>query len=363
MSNKNSVFIIAEIGVNHNGSLEMAKELIDICAEAGVNAVKFQTFKAEEMVASHAPKADYQLKSTDEKESQFEMIKKLELDHDMHFILKSYAVKKQLQFLSTSFDIESLGFLVETLNLPILKIASGEITNAPLLLRAAMSGKKIILSTGMSTLGEIEEALGVLAFGYKEGKANITVPSHEAFKKAYYSIEGQNLLQQHVSLLHCTTEYPTPFEEVNLHVLETLQQCFGLKVGYSDHTQGIAVALGAAALGATIIEKHITLDRSLPGPDHMASLEPQELTEMVKGIRQIELALGNRYKKPMPTEMKNQDIARKSIVAARNIQKGEIFTEENLTVKRPGSGLSPFKYWDLLGKLAVKSYLKDEVMK
>lgn len=363
MKNRNKVFIIAEIGVNHNGSLEIAKSLIDVATEAGVDAVKFQTFKAAKIMLPHAPKAAYQTKNSGITETQYEMVKRLELNQQMHFFLQEHCVNKHIQFLSTPFDLESLNFLVHTLHLPIIKIASGEITNALLLLKAARSGKKIILSTGMSTLGDIEEALGVLAFGYIEGRENNRIPSRGAFKEAYCSETGQTLLHQNVSLLHCTTEYPAPFEECNLSVLNTLQQCFGLSVGYSDHTLGIALPLAAVAMGAVIIEKHITLDRNLPGPDHNASLEPKELFQMVQGIRQIEKALGNPYKKPVSSELKNQKIVRKSIVAARNIQKGELFSEENLTVKRPGEGISPLQFWDLLGEIAPKSYQENEVIK
>lgn len=363
MKHGNEVFIIAEIGVNHNGSLEMAKQLMDIAAQAGANAVKFQTYKTEQVMLPDAPKAAYQMKNADKKETQYEMVKKLELDYDMHLMLKENAHRKHIQFLSTPFDLDSLEFLVDSLQLPIIKIASGEMTNAPLLLRAAQSGRKIIVSTGMSTLGDIEEALGVLAFGYREGLGNSGVPSRRAFKEAYYSEVGQMILRQNVSLLHCTTEYHTPFKEVNLRVLETLRQCFGLQVGYSDHTLGTAIPLAAVALGATVIEKHITLDRNLPGPDHQASIEPRELAQMVEGIRQIEQALGNRYKKPVAAELKNQEIARKSIVAARTIQKGELFTEENLTVKRPGEGLSPLQFWDLLGETSSKSYRENELIR
>lgn len=357
-----NVFIIAEVGVNHNGSLEMAKKLIDIAGEAGVDAVKFQTFKSDQVMLPHTQKAAYQTKNTDIKETQYEMVKKLELNHQMHFILKEHCLRQHIQFLSTPFDLDSLDFLVDILHLPIIKMASGEITNAPLLLKAGGCGKKIILSTGMSTLGDIEEALGVLAFGYIEEKKKNSIPSREAFKKAYYSELGQKFLYKNITLLHCTTEYPAPFKESNLRVLKTLRQCFGLPVGFSDHTLGIALSLAAVALGAIVIEKHITLDRNLPGPDHRASLEPRELFQMVRGIRQIEEALGNPYKKPVPSELKNQKVTRKSIVAARNIQKGELFTEENLTVKRPGEGLSPLQFWDVIGKIAPKSYLENEVI-
>ncbi|SCG83147.1 N-acetylneuraminate synthase [Proteiniborus sp. DW1] len=356
----NRVFVIAEIGVNHNGSLELAKKLIDVAAEAGADAVKFQTFITENIMGPFTPKASYQIKNTNPSETQYEMVKKLELGREIHFILKEYCISRHIQILSSPFDLESLDFLADKLNLPIIKIASGEITNAPLLLKAASFNKKIILSTGMSTLGDIEEALGVLAYGYIEGKKG--TPSKEAFKEAYYSEIGQRLLATKVTLLHCTTEYPAPIEEINLKALSTLKQCFGLTVGYSDHTLGIAVPLAAVALGAGVIEKHITLDRSLPGPDHKASLEPKELAQMIQGIRQVEKALGNSYKKPSISELKNQKITRKSLVAACDINKGEVFTEKNLTVKRPGGGLTPIELWGLLGKPAAKSYIKDEMI-
>lgn len=357
-----SVFIIAEVGVNHNGSLEMAKNLIDVAAEAGADAVKFQTFKTDQIVIPHAPKAQYQTYSGDVKESQYEMIKKLELRNESYLDLKKHCQKRQIQFLSTPFDLDSLEFLVNRLCLPIIKIASGEITNAPLLLKAAESGKKVILSTGMSTLGDIEEALGVLAFGYVKGKEKKSSPSLDAFKNAYYSELGQILLFENVTLLHCTTEYPVPFEDTNLQVLKTLRQSFNLPVGFSDHTDGIAIPLAATALGAVVIEKHITLNRNLPGPDHRASIEPLELFQMVQGIRQVEKALGKPYKKPATSELKNQKVTRKSIVAAQDIGEGEVFTEKNITVKRPGEGLSPLYYWDLIGKTAPKAFLKNEVI-
>jgi len=360
MSNK--VFIIAEIGVNHNGSLEIARKLIDVAVKAGVDAVKFQSFKADKVMLTSTPKAEYQTKNTDISETQYDMVKKLELSEQMQFDLKEYCISNSIQFLSTPFDIDSLSFLTDKLNLPIIKIASGEITNAPLLLKAAKSNKNIILSTGMSTLGDIEEALGVIAFGYINRKEKNNPPCKYSFKDSYYSEEGQKALCEKVILLHCTTEYPAPFEDVNLRVLKTLSQSFGLPVGYSDHTLGIALPLAAVALGATVIEKHITLDKKNSGPDHKASLEPSELYQMIKGIREIEKAMGKPYKKPAPSEIKNQIAARKSIIATCNIQKGELFTEEVLDIKRPGGGLSPMQFWDILGKPAPKTYLKDEVI-
>jgi sialic acid synthase SpsE len=264
---------------------------------------------------------------------------------------------QDIQFLSTPFDLDSLRLLISCFDLPYIKISSGEITNPPFLLEIARTGKSVILSTGMSTLGEIEIALGVLAFGYL-GKGEY--PCIETFQEAYSSIDGRQLLQQKVSLLHCTTEYPAPFGEVNLKAMDTLRSAFGLPVGFSDHTSGIAVPLAAVARGAVIIEKHFTLDRNLPGPDHKASLEPVELKNMVESIRQIEEALGYSYKIPTPSEVKNKTVARKSLVANQAIKRGEKFTIDNLTTKRPGTGLSPLYYWEWLGKFAERDYEQDE---
>lgn len=352
-------YIIAEAGVNHNGSLDMAVQLIDVAAETGADAVKFQTFKAERIVSRTASKAEYQTKTTDVAESQLEMIKKLELNEAAHKLLVEHCRSRGIQFLSTPFDLESVDLLAYTLDLPRIKLASGEITNAPLLLKAAKTGKPVILSTGMSTLGEIEMALGILAFGYTRFKAK---PSLASFQEAYCSEEGQKALRRNVVLLHCTTEYPAPFTDVNLRIIDTLRAAFGLPVGYSDHTPGIAVAIAAAARGAVIIEKHFTLDRNLPGPDHKASLEPGELKLMVQSIRQVEAALGSPLKLPAESEVKNISVARKSVVASKDIKKGDIFTEDNITVKRPAYGISPVYYWQLIGKTAEKNYKKDEMV-
>lgn len=349
-------YIIAEAGVNHNGSLDMAIKLAEVAAEAGADAVKFQTFKADKLVSRLAPKADYQTRTTDADESQHEMIRKLELDDHAHEILIEHCKVCDIEFLSTPFDLESLELLAVRFDLTRIKIPSGDITNAPLLLKIAQTGKPVILSTGMSTLGEIEDALGVLAFGYV-GKGN---PAIAAFREAYCSAEGQTTLHDKVTLLHCTTEYPAPFEDVNLKVMDTLKIAFSLPVGYSDHTEGIAVPIAAVARGAVIIEKHFTLDRSLPGPDHKASLEPAELKQMVTAIRVVEQALGTGRKCPTLSERKNIGVARKSLVAACTIRAGEPFTDENLTVKRPGSGLSPMKYWKLLGRKAAQNFSDDE---
>ncbi len=351
------IFIIAEAGVNHNGSLDLAKRLIEVAAEAGADAVKFQTFKADKLVSRGAPKAAYQIEHTDASESQHEMIRKLELDEAAHVVLAEYCKSKDIEFLSTPFDLESLEMLVRKFDISSIKIPSGDITNAPLLLEAARTGKPVILSTGMSTLGEIEMALGVLAFGYT---AKDESPSLAAFEKAYCSAKGRKALQDKVTLLHCTTEYPAPFGDINMRSMATLQHAFGLPVGYSDHTQGIAIPVAAVAMGAVIIEKHFTLDNDLPGPDHKASLEPDELRQMVRSIREVELALGSTIKQPAASELKNRPIARKSLVAASDIRKGELFTRDNLAVRRPGDGISPVYYWEWLGRIADRDYLQDD---
>jgi N,N'-diacetyllegionaminate synthase len=331
----NKTFIIAEAGVNHNGSLEMALQLIDVAVATGADAVKFQTFKAEKVVAVNAPKADYQQKTTGSDESQFEMVKKLEMDETAHTRLYQHCQHKGIQFLSTPFDLESID-LLERLGLEIFKIPSGEITNLPYLRKLGALKKRLILSTGMADLGEIEDALDVL------------------------TESGTPL--ENITVLHCNTEYPTPLEDVNLLAMLTIKNAFGVEVGYSDHTAGIEVPIAAVALGATIIEKHFTLDRNLSGPDHKASLEPDELKAMVQAIRNIEKALGDGMKKPSPSESKNKPIARKSIVAARSIRKGETFTVENLTIKRPGTGISPMR-WDVILKMkAARDFYEDEII-
>lgn len=356
-NSKSNVYIIAEAGVNHNGSLDRALQLIDVAAEAGADAVKFQTFKTELVISRFAPKADYQKLTTASNESQFDMVKKLELDEAAHKRLSAYCKKRKIEFISTPFDPESIDLLVDKLKIARLKIPSGEITNAPFLIKAARSGKPIILSTGMSTLGEVEGALGVLAYGYKNTAEK---PSLKAFYNAYCSKTGQSTLKEKVTILHCTTEYPAPYEEVNLRVIDTMRRAFGLPVGYSDHTNGIAIPIAAATLGAVLIEKHFTLDRNLPGPDHKASLEPDELRAMVTAIRQVERALGATQKIPTKSEIKNRDIARKCLVAGRDIKKGELFTEHNISIKRSGDGISPMQYWNILGEIAERDYTADE---
>ena len=356
-----SVYIIAEAGVNHNGDPKMALQLIDAAVESGVNAVKFQTFKAEKLVTKNAIKADYQCKTTDANESQFTMLKRLELTHETHYELINYCKKKGIEFLSTAFDLDSLDFLVNDLKLKTLKIPSGDLTNGPLLLAHAQTGCDLILSTGMATLREIEEALSVLAFGLL-GNDDVIRPLIVDFQKAFSSIEGQQLLKEKVTVLHCTTEYPVPPQEINLNAMVTMRNSFRLKTGYSDHSEGITAPIMAVTLGAILIEKHFTLDKRLEGPDHQASLNPSELTKMVKAIRMTEKAIGNGIKGPMPSELKNKLIARKSIIAAKNIKKGEVFTKDNLTIKRPGTGISPMKFWEIVGKESKVNFAKDMVI-
>lgn len=327
------VFIIAEAGVNHNGDLELAKRLVDEAARAGVDAVKFQTFKTENIVCRNAVKADYQKATTDARQSQFEMLKKLELTESMHEHLIEYCKMKNILFLSTAFDLESIDFLDQT-GMEIMKIPSGEITNYPYLCKIAQMGKRVILSTGMSNIEEVKEAIAVL----KEHGAS------------------------DISVLHCNTEYPTPFEDVNLNAMKTLQNELGVEIGYSDHTLGIEIPIAAVAMGAKIIEKHFTLDKTMEGPDHKASLEPQELQDMVRAIRNVEKSLGTGIKQPSISEQKNIAIARKSIVAKCGIEKGQVFTEENLTTKRPGNGITPMKWNEVLGTVAQRSYEEDELI-
>ncbi|WP_042170045.1 N-acetylneuraminate synthase [Paenibacillus gorillae] len=354
-----SVYIIAEAGVNHNGSLQLAKELVHAAAKAGADAVKFQTFQASKLVSKHAAKADYQKKTTDAAESQLEMIRKLELSPADHLELMNECRAAGIEFLSTPFDFPSLELLTNELKLQTLKISSGDITNLPLLYRAGRSGANIILSSGISTLGDVEEALGALAFAFS---ANNEEPSLGAFRRAYFSEEGQARLKQKVALLHCTTNYPTDFQDVHLQKMLTLRQAFGLQTGYSDHTTGTEISVAAVALGAQIIEKHFTLDKLMEGPDHQASMEPDELTLLISQIRHVETALGMPTKIPAASELVNAAPARKSVVAAKPIAKGETMSESNLTLKRPGTGLPPSMYWNLLGKPASKEYDTDDLI-
>ncbi|GAB3439373.1 N-acetylneuraminate synthase [Insolitispirillum peregrinum] len=355
-----SVYIIAEAGVNHNGSLEMACELVDRAADAGSDAVKFQTFRASALVTRTARKADYQIANmagAAESDSQHAMLKALELDEAAHHTLLAHCQRRGIAFLSTPFDEDSVDLLVR-LGVDRLKIPSGELTNASLVLKVARSGLPVILSTGMATLPEIDEALGVLAFGL----LGLEQPGRAAFAAARHHPDAARLLAERVILLHCTTEYPAPLNEVNLHAMATLRQHCGVPVGYSDHTAGISVPVAAAALGACLIEKHFTLDRSLPGPDHRASLEPAELTTMVQMIRDVSIALGQPEKAPTPSEVRNARVARRSLVALRPIAKGGIFTADALAARRPGTGRSPMDYFDLLGTPACRDYAPDDLI-
>jgi len=352
--------IIAEAGVNHNGNKRLAFELIDAAVDAGADIIKFQTFKAKHLVAKHAKKADYQIKNSQYEESQFDMLSRLELPFDTHFELVEYCNKLGIEFLSTAFDQESLKFLVDELKIKRLKLPSGELTNSPLVLEHARTNCDLIVSTGMASLAEIEEALGIIAYGYLSKISQS--PSRDLFKHAYCSAEGQQILRDKVSILHCTTEYPAPLDEINLNVIDALKTTFGLRVGYSDHTEGVFTPIAAVAKGATIIEKHFTLDKSLDGPDHKASLEPHELNSMIRGIRELEISLGTTVKFPTVSEVKNKIIARKSLVASRDIKKGEIFDETNLAIKRPGYGIEPIQYWSKLGETATQSYKEDDLI-
>lgn len=327
------VYIIAEVGVNHNGNIDIAKKMVDEAVQCGVDCIKFQTFIAEQLVSKNTEKAEYQKKQTKFNESQYEMLKRLELSFEDFKTLKEYCDLKKIDFMSTAFDFESIEFL-ESLNIHIWKIPSGEITNLPYLIKVAKLNKPVILSTGMSTMEEIKNAFNILK---KNGIGEVTI-------------------------LHCTTEYPTPFKDVNLKSMVTIKDQLNVKVGYSDHTKGIEVPIAAVALGASIIEKHFTLDRNMEGPDHKASLEPDELKMMVDSIRNIEKSLGDGIKRVAESEKKNIEIARKSIVAKKIIKSGDIFTEENITVKRPGNGLSPMKWFDIIGKVAKRDFDEDELI-
>lgn len=352
------VFIIAEAGVNHNGSLELALQLVDVAAQAGADAVKFQTFKAGRLATSAARKAEYQVTNTQEGGSQLEMLRRLELSPEDHYLLVERCRQNGIRFMSTAFDDESLTLLA-ALDMPAVKIPSGDVTCAPLVLQAARLRRPIILSTGMCTLADIEDALGVVAFGL----LNDGDPAGRAdFAVAYASEEGRAALRRYVTLLHCTTDYPAQPESVNLRAMETMRAAFGLPVGYSDHTEGVEVSLAAVALGASVIEKHFTLDRTLPGPDHAASLEPNELIALVRGVRLIERALGSHAKVPGASELPNRKVARRSIVAARSIAPGQRMELADLAYKRPGIGMSPMDLWDVQGRVAHRRYGVDDLI-
>ena len=331
----NRTLIIAEAGVNHNGNLGLAKKLIDAAADAGADLVKFQTFNADRQVTPTAKKADYQTQTTDGNESQHEMLRRLELTPDMHGELIAHCASRNIGFFSTGFDIECVDLLV-SLGQDRFKIPSGEITNLPYLRHIGQLQKTVILSTGMATLGDIEAAIDAL--------------------------EQAGTPRVNMTVLHCTTHYPTHMSEVNLRAMQSIHAAFGVAVGYSDHTRGIEVAIAAVAMGATVIEKHFTLDRNLPGPDHKASLEPEELKAMVAAIRNIEIALGDGIKRLTPSEARNKSIARKSLVATQPIKVGEIFSAKNTTAKRPGTGISPMRWDEIIGRPAPRDFAQDELI-
>ena len=331
----NRTLIIAEAGVNHNGDIDLAKKLIEVAAEAGADLVKFQTFNANRLVTRTAKKATYQTQTTDSGESQHEMLRRLELNTDMHKVLLDHCAIRNIGFFSTGFDIESIDLLLN-LGQDHFKIPSGEITNLPYLRHIGQLGKATILSTGMATLGDIEAAIDVL--------------------------EQAGTARAQITILHCTTEYPTPMNEVNLRAMQSIQAAFGVAVGYSDHTAGIEVAIAAVAMGATVIEKHFTLDRNLPGPDHKASLEPEELKAMVAAIRNIEIALGDGVKRLTPSEARNKPVARKSLVASQAIKAGESFSAQNIATKRPGTGISPMRWDEVMGRVASRDFAADELI-
>lgn len=327
------VCIIAEAGVNHNGSISLAKKMVEVAKEAGVDYIKFQTFVAEKIVSRYAEKAEYQKRTTDASESQLNMLKKLSLSKDDFIVLRDYCHEVGIGFISTPFDFESIDFL-ETLNMDFWKVPSGEVTNLPYLEKIAKTKRKVVLSTGMCDMDEVAVAIDVLE---KNGARDIT-------------------------LLHCNTQYPTPYGDVNLRAMETLRKATGKSVGYSDHTCGIEVPIAAVAMGAEVIEKHFTLDKTMEGPDHKASLEPDEMVQMVRSIRNIEQAIGTGLKKPSESERANINVARKSIVAACRIDKGDVFSAKNITVKRPGNGISPMKWYDVIGKQAIRDFAEDELI-
>jgi len=353
------VTVIAEAGVNHNGSVETAKALIDAAAAAGADAVKFQSFKADALTTEAAPKAAYQARQTGAAQNQRDMLKTLELTEAGQRELLDHCRDRGVAFLSTPFDAASLAFLADELGLRTIKVGSGDLTNAPLLLGIAERGLKVILSTGMATMDEIEAALGVLAFGFSRSGGT---PGRDAFRRAFLSPAGRAALKDRVTVLQCTTEYPAPLADVNLRAMDTIAARFGLPVGFSDHCEGSAAAIAAVARGARVIEKHITLDRTMAGPDHMASMEPGAFAAMVAAIRDVELALGDGVKRPLENEIANKAVARKSLVAARPIAKDEMFTVDNLTVKRPETGVPAYDYFDWLGRHASRDFDADEVI-
>ncbi|MBK8892448.1 MAG: N-acetylneuraminate synthase [Dechloromonas sp.] len=356
-SDSGHVYVIAEAGVNHNGRRDLAFALVDAAADSGADAVKFQTFDAQKLAAKSAPKAAYQKQSTDAGESQLEMLKKLELSRQWHHDLQAHARAKGIEFLSTAFDVDSLVFLVE-LGMPVFKVPSGELTNGPLLWQFARTGKPLILSTGMATLSEVEQGLAIIAHALVSDHE----PGHmDEVWRNWSDAVARRKLDGHVKLLHCTSQYPTPFTEVNLRSMQTLANAFELEVGYSDHTEGILIPIAAVACGARVIEKHFTLDRSLPGPDHKASLEPAELARMVGDIRTLQVAMGDGNKCPQASEWDTRSAARQQVVAARSIAAGSEIQRSDLTTARAGSGLAPTALWSLVGQIAAVDYQAGDI--
>lgn len=353
-----NVYVIAEAGVNHNGQRDMAFALVDAAAAAGADAVKFQTFEAAKLASAQVAKAAYQREGTDAHESQLAMLQKLELRREWHEALQAHAHAQGIDFLSTAFDLDSLAFLAG-LGMPLFKVPSGELTNAPLLWQFARLGKPLVLSTGMATLGEVEQGLAVVAHALNASAEPVSI---EEVWQGWSGADWRDSLRGRVTLLHCTSQYPTPYQEANLRAMDTLAHAFGLDVGYSDHTEGTLIPVAAVARGATVIEKHFTLDRSLPGPDHKASLEPSELAQMVRDIRSLRLALGSASKAPQPSEWDTRRVARQQVVAARDIAEGATYARDDLATARCGRGLPAAMLWELQGKTATRAYRAGEVI-
>lgn len=351
-------FIIAEAGVNHNGHFELARELVDAAKRSGADAIKFQTFRASDLVTQSAALAPYQVKK-ESLSTQYEMLKKLELRSADFVKLKNYAATKRIEFLSTAFDSKSLAFIKKNIRPRIYKISSADVTNGPLLLEYGKTGGQIFLSTGMANISEIREALFVLAFGLIKKRG---IPNIKESAKYLEQPDVKTILKEHITILHCVSEYPAPFHDLNLNAIAFLRETFGLNTGYSDHSSGIIAPVAAVALGATVIEKHLTLDNEMEGPDHKASLNPEDFQAMVKAIRDTGVALGKREKLIRKSEQKNSESVRRSIVALTDIDKGEYFTESNIGIKRPGTGVSPMRYWEYLGRVSKKKYSKDGII-
>jgi N-acetylneuraminate synthase len=359
VTKRKPTLLIAEAGVNHNGSLAMALELVDAAADAGADIVKFQTFKTEALVSKETPRAPYQTANTGVEGSQHEMLRALELSRDDHKAIFERCRTKGIGFLSTPFDPASLWFLVKDLGLPLLKLGSSEVTNGPLLVDAGRSGSNIILSTGMATLADVELALSALAFGML---GHTEFPTVKTLAASLSSARKSGLLRNRITLLQCTTAYPTPPKDINLSAMQTMAETFEIPVGFSDHSEGYAITLAAVALGAVIIEKHLTIDRSLPGPDHLASIEPDTFEQMVRDIRTVEQSLGDGNKIAVVSEIQNMPVARKSLVATGRIASGAEFSEGNVAVMRPGTGRTPFDYWQIMGRAAKKGYEAGELI-